>query len=501
MPAKISLSTILATLFVTVCCTATSSAARAGHARLTIAGSKVSVAGQPAAAGTTISAGDTIVTGSGSRAELTLPDGTVVRLGQGSSFTYTGSKLVLNQGTALIRVAHKNTTVTAGSRTYTGGPAVVSAQASKGSDGLFVLQGSGKVNGAPLIAGQTSVLEKGKDRTFTFDLQKLVGSSALVTKFPQAPWVAETAALASVQHQLLTAKITPASQPGKGVASRDIVSSSLANRISTGVAGSRVSGVTGNQFTGGAVSLGANSTAVIKSATVNSATNGGTLQLVGSVITTGGATVSAISGTRSTTSSGSLTINAGVIDTVGAITKTGAGTLRLSGATLNTGAAGAVVSATNNFVLNTGILSSSGTAGTLAALTTGGTTAGVLTVANANTTGGASAIGASTSNGLIKTGAGTLTVAGANTYTDATTVNAGNLISQSASAIGGTLVLNGGSTFSGLVQSGTILNVNGVQTPIVAGQTLTIHGVNYIATPVTGGGASPGTLNLQQVTH
>src|ERR1043166_5986610 len=109
MPAKISLPTILATLFATVCCTATSFAGRADPARLTIAGSKVSVAGQPAAAGTTISAGDTIVTDPGSRAELTLPDGTVVRIGQGSSFTYTGSKLVLNRGSALIRVAHKNT--------------------------------------------------------------------------------------------------------------------------------------------------------------------------------------------------------------------------------------------------------------------------------------------------------------------------------------------------------------------------------------------------------
>jgi filamentous hemagglutinin len=472
MTARISFPAICATLFATVCCTAPSFAARAERARLTIAGSKVSVAGQPVAAGATIAAGDTIVTGSGSRAELTLPDGTVVRIGQGSAFTYAGPKLVLNKGTALFRVAHKNTTVTSGSRTYTGGPAVVSAQAANGHDGLFVLQGSGKVNGIALIAGQSSVLEKGKERTFTFDLQKLVGSSALVTKFPQTPWIAQAGATASVQHQLLTAKITPPHKGAQGgvaggnssrVPAQDIVSSSLARLVSTGAAGTSVasrSGVPGNfQFAGGPVSLGANLTAVIKSAVISSATNGGTLQISGALINTGGVTVtSAIGGAGS---------NAALL------AKAGAGTLNLNtGGTLSAGNSGAVAANTNNFVLTTGTSNS-----ILAGVTTGNTLAG-------GTTGGALTIAGGT-NTITNTGTGTLTVA------------TGGLIS----GIGGlgTLNLAAGTQLGTLnYQPGTNLVVGGVTLPQVPGQTVTINGVNYISTQTGGAG---GSLGLQQVAH
>ena len=273
---------LIAIAFSTADSWAAKGAVKVTGARLTLADKKVSVAGQPVASGTAVAPGETVVTGRGSHAELTLPDGTVIRIGQGSSFTYAGSKLVLNQGTALVRVAHKNTTVVSGSRTYSGGPAVVSMQAAKGNDGLYILQGTGKVNGASLIAGQSSVLDHGKDRTFTFDLQKLEGSSALVTKFPQTPWIAQAQSLATIQHQLLTSKITPTDKPGKGapagispsVATRDIVSSGLASQIGAGAGGRSVA----FQVTGSPVSLGANATAFIKSAAIASS-SGGTLTL------------------------------------------------------------------------------------------------------------------------------------------------------------------------------------------------------------------------------
>ncbi|MEI7819396.1 MAG: FecR domain-containing protein [Verrucomicrobiota bacterium] len=325
---------LIAIAFSTADSWAAKGAVKVTGARLTLADKKVSVAGQPVASGTAVAPGETVVTGRGSHAELTLPDGTVIRIGQGSSFTYAGSKLVLNQGTALVRVAHKNTTVVSGSRTYSGGPAVVSMQAAKGSDGLYILQGTGKVNGASLIAGQSSVLDHGKDRTFTFDLQKLEGSSALVTKFPQTPWIAQAQSLATIQHQLLTTKITPTDKPGKGapagispsVATRDIVSSGLASQIGAGAGGRSVA----FQVTGSPVSLGANATAFIKSAAIASS-SGGTLTLNsssgGSGIASGSNTftnaVNAVNaGTLNLNQGGTITIvggNTGTIPATGAI--------------------------------------------------------------------------------------------------------------------------------------------------------------------------------------
>ena len=486
-------------LIAVVFCTANSWAARSSGARLTIADNKVTIAGQPAASGTAITPGDTIVTGSRSRAELMLPDGTVVRIGQGSSFTYTGSKLVLNQGTALVHVTHKNTTVISGSRTYTGGPAVVSAEVSKKTDGLYILQGGGKVNGVTLIPGQTSVLDRGKDRTFTFDLQKMEASSALVTKFPQTPWIVQTETLGAVQHQLLTAKVTPAGKSRPQGGSQDNVSGSLASLVSTGAAGTSLASRTGSsnspgggalQLLGGPLSLGADKVAVIKSAAISSFTNGGTLQVsVSGAVINVGTSAMAIR----TLLGGSVTLNNNA---------SSGGTLSSTGGTLNIGGAGNVV-ATNAaiFDLNTTIS------------------------------------GVSMSNSLIgitKTGAGTLVLNGTNTFTGGTnvaagtlTVNNGAVIAGNTGAItlinpnltfansgttsvrqnvnGGTLTVNNGAFLTGsnnllvnttgnagtlAVINGGVINLNGVQTTVVPGQTLTIGGVNYTATlsPLVNGG-------------
>ena len=193
MIANLPFQTVCAALVATVCCTATSSAARVQRARITHAENKVSIAGQPAGVGATVAAGQTIVTGSRSRAEVTLPDGTVARIGQGSSFSYDGSKLTLNQGSALFNLAGKNTKIVTPALTRTGSAGVVSVHASQSYNALFALKGSDTVNGSPLVAGQAWVSESGGPRTFTFDMQKMVGTSTLVTKFPQTPWVARRA--------------------------------------------------------------------------------------------------------------------------------------------------------------------------------------------------------------------------------------------------------------------------------------------------------------------
>src|SRR5262245_4140466 len=119
-------------------------AARVESARLTLAENDVAVAGKPLRAGATVRTGETIVTGARSRADLTLPSGAVVRIGQGSRFAFTGSRLELTQGSALCRLSRKSSVVSTPSRIFAGGPAVISVHASKGYEGLFVLEGNGK---------------------------------------------------------------------------------------------------------------------------------------------------------------------------------------------------------------------------------------------------------------------------------------------------------------------------------------------------------------------
>ena len=511
-PLRTGIVALIAIAFSTADSWAAKGAVKVTGARLTFADKKVSVAGQPAASGTTVAPGETVVTGRGSHAELTLPDGTVVRIGQASSFTYTGSKLVLNQGTALVRVAHKNTTVVSGSRTYSGGPAVVSMQAARGNDGLYILQGAGKVNGSPLIAGQTSVLDHGKDRTFTFDLQKLVGSSALVKKFPQTPWIVQTEALATVQHQLLTAKITPGAQSGKGaqlvassgnasrVASQDIVSSTVAKLVSSGAAGTFTVNRAGNpvglsgtlQFTGSPVSLGSNLTALIKSAANSPAVSGGNLQASGAVVFSSAVTNSVtLNGTNQIASLTNM--SAGTLDVTGATRTVSGGTLVFNGGTLNTGGA----------VVITGAGGSNANIAGISSLTTGR----VATLVTLNTsTPLASGIN------TLGTGAGALILTGSPNLTGATNNN----VVTGVAPIGtnsGTLILTSGGLVNGLrtinlnantspttvnYVSGTNVVYAGITFPQQAGQTVTINGINYISTQPGGAGS---TLWLQPVVH
>lgn len=149
---------------------------------------------------------------------------------------------------------------------------------------------------------------------------------------------------------------------------------------------------------------------------------------------------------------GSLAHNMLATGSVGAITKEGSGTWVLSGASTYTGAT----------TINAGILRISGGAnrlptatavsiasgaifdlngqnqqiGSLASTTTGGNVtlgSGTLTIGGTATTTFSGAI--SGSGGLTKQGAGLQTLSGTNTYTGATTINAGDLVYNSAGAL------------------------------------------------------------------
>src|SRR5947199_4495651 len=139
---------------------------------------------------------------------------------------------------------------------------------------------------------------------------------------------------------------------------------------------------------------------------------------------------------RTTVSSGAtLQIEGGI--TVGAETLniTGTGASGQNGALVN-------VSGTNNYgglLTLAGATTLSSDSGTLN-LTNAGTITGAtfgLTLAGAGN-GSISSIIGTTSGTLTKNGAGTWTLSGANTYTGATTVNAGILNIQNATALGTT---------------------------------------------------------------
>jgi autotransporter-associated beta strand protein len=95
--------------------------------------------------------------------------------------------------------------------------------------------------------------------------------------------------------------------------------------------------------------------------------------------------------------------------------------------------------------------------------------------------------------GLNKSTAGTVTLTGNNTYSGTTTISAGTLAIGTGGSIASSSIID--------VQSGTVLNVTGVEGFTVgSGQTLTGNGTISGATTVSGTlapGASPGTLTFE----
>jgi fibronectin-binding autotransporter adhesin len=178
------------------------------------------------------------------------------------------------------------------------------------------------------------------------------------------------------------------------------------------------------------------------------------------------------------TGAGDTTFSSQINGSGSALTKSGSGTLTLSGANSYTGgttlAAGALVANHANALGTTGNITFTG--GTLQ-YGTGITTdwssrlansSGAIAIdTNGNNVTYASTIAGTNTGGLTKSGTGTLTLGAANSYTGATTVNAGTLNLQNASALGA------GSTATTVASGATLQLQGGVS---ITGRTLNLGG-------------------------
>jgi len=226
------------------------------------------------------------------------------------------------------------------------------------------------------------------------------------------------------------------------------------------------------------------------------ALGGGTVQVIGSDLTTGANTNLALSaGTRSTLDTNGFNATlSGPISGSGGLVKTGLGTAILSGAntysggttinggTIQAGSASALGSASGSLSVNNGTFDLNGFNTVVNALngaTTGTitSTSGVstLSVGNANGSGTFAGVLAANSGlyNLVKNGTGTEVLTGANTYNGGTAIQAGTLTAGSASALGtGSLILIGGVLGAG----------NGNQAINVGGDYLQITGATLSLT-------------------
>ncbi|MEO7101228.1 MAG: autotransporter-associated beta strand repeat-containing protein [Luteolibacter sp.] len=276
----------------------------------------------------------------------------------------------------------------------------------------------------------------------------------------------------------------------------------------------------------------------------NTGANRDTLDFASGTISFGSMTGS---GVIQSNGAGSKTISAGALglnDTFSGViangtgtlslTKVGSGTMTLSGANTYTGGtalnggklalgSSGAIGSSGNIVFGGGALqySSSNTADYSARIASGTSTGAVAIDTNGQSVTFATALTASQSGGLIKSGTGTLTLTGANGYTGGTSVSAGTLAlsgagtfsSGSLTSFGGTIDLGtksitnslGALTGGGAVNNGTITNNggaydlrNGSVGAILAGSngltkstagTVTLSGANTYtgATAISGG--------------
>jgi autotransporter-associated beta strand protein len=216
----------------------------------------------------------------------------------------------------------------------------------------------------------------------------------------------------------------------------------------------------------------------------------------------GSGSVALGSGTLTSGFDNTSTTFSGVIGGIGGLTKTGTGTLTLSGANTYTGATtiggGTLQLGTSNVIANnsavvfpatsSGIFDLNGFSETVGSIEGGGDIllgAGTLTVGGTNASTLFSGMISGT-GGLVKNGTGTLTLDDASTYTGATAINAGALLIQHPSALGGT---NGGTT----VAAGAELQIAG---DIAAdAEPLTLNGAG-----VSGAGALRNLSDINTVT-
>lgn len=236
--------------------------------------------------------------------------------------------------------------------------------------------------------------------------------------------------------------------------------------------------------------------------------NGGTLEIQnilnpitlnanrGITLLAGGGTISPATGNTTTV--------AGVIAGSGALTKGLDGTLELSGVNTYTGlttvSAGTLTLTGGAAIADTGAISLANVAGvtldlngsneTIASLTGGGATGGIVTNNSATATPSTLVTGDGTSTtfagvigdgigtvALVKQGSGIFTLSGVNTYMGLTTVNAGTLAYGASNAISGAVTVNGGTLDIGS-NSGTVGAVT-LSSGAITGTTGVLTGSGY----------------------
>lgn len=231
---------------------------------------------------------------------------------------------------------------------------------------------------------------------------------------------------------------------------------------------------TGVSSTGAIRNISGNNTlsgTITRAADSSIQSDSGLLTLSGGI---GGNFALTVSGSGNTTATG-------VVSGTGALTKTGSGTLVLSGAntytgattvnggTLRAGSAGTAFGNNSSVTLanTSGVtLDLAGFNTSIGSLAGGGASGGNVTLGSGTLTTGGNNLSTSYAGvvsgtgGLVKNGSGTQTLSGANTYSGATTINAGVLNVQNATALGttagsttvnsgGALALGGGITITG----------------------------------------------------
>jgi autotransporter-associated beta strand protein len=239
--------------------------------------------------------------------------------------------------------------------------------------------------------------------------------------------------------------------------------SNLSNTLGADYTVSTVTLSTGGVTIAGANTLTANTTSALAIRdTASSGTNviSANLAGTGAGLTKSGAGTLTLSGAN--TFGGGLILSAGTLN-LNSDTAPGSGTITISGGTLDNTSGSGVTLSNNNTQSWNGDFTFTGT-NTLN-LGTGAVSLGAsCTVTVSGGTLGVGGIISGSGYSLTKAGAGMLTLRGANTYTGGTTLSAGTLNINSASAIGsGSFTISGG-TLNNTSGSSVTLSTNNAQT-------------------------------------
>jgi fibronectin-binding autotransporter adhesin len=420
--------------------------------------------------------------------EVTVADGTVFQLANGTSFTISGSNLLLNGGLTINNAASNNLTLSA-NLTDNG---VVESSLTKAGAGILILGGTNNTvtggdtgTGLNTIVASDGRLQISADTNLGTDGVTLSGGVTFATA-----------------GNTFTLTNTFAIEEG-GASFNQTGSGHLT--LSNQVAGSGLLTKTG----GGSMTLSENNDALDGGIKITS----GTLNAKASVKSLGNETVTLDGGTLAFSDAGTvgnnITVSAaatisnstnvilsGQISGSGVLTKAGAGTMTWSGTNTHSG----------DLIVSTGALAVSGgssigddsavtvSSGATLSLTGGNETIGSLsgsgavaltyglTVGNASSTEFSGAISSTTTSGITKVGTGKLTLSGENNYTGTTTVSAGTLsISRDSNLGSGQLILNGGilnlNTFSSTLDNAIVLGASVGIVSVTNGGTAVISGV------------------------